>query len=163
MNDLYAKEVARSGRKSFWKVMRDGPATIISAYPIRPNAVTKVTFFMRNGDTFNIGCGKKNIDLMMTKGDLFEYPNTVFYSTVHGMKYRDKTWADYASRSYAGDNITMTIDLRPFVGEVSYARNGLDMGVAFSGLNDWGTDVYIMFSLHVLGHRLDIVDYSVQE
>jgi hypothetical protein len=37
-----------------------------------------------------------------------------------------------------GDTITMTIDLRPYEGTVSYSKNGLPMGIAFSGLNYWG-------------------------
>ena len=32
----------------------------------------------------------------------------------------------------------MTIDLRPYKGWVSYTKNGQDLGIAFSGLEDWG-------------------------
>ena len=69
----------------------------------------------------------------------------------------------YASRAYERDNITMTIDLRPYKNWVSYAKNGLDMGIAFAGLNDWGTEIYIMFGIFVQNHRLKILEYSVVE
>ena len=60
VNDLWGKDIARSGRDTFWKVQKDEAATIISAYPVIPNAMTKVTFHMQIGDFFNIGCGQKD-------------------------------------------------------------------------------------------------------
>ena len=62
-----------------------------------------------------------------------------------------------------GDLITMTIDLRPFENTVSFSKNGLPLGIAFSGLNYWGEDVYIFFSIHWVNDRISIVSYEVQE
>lgn len=45
-DDKYAKDVCRSGTDSFWMCHKDGAATLISDYPVRPNAVTKVTFYL---------------------------------------------------------------------------------------------------------------------
>ena len=56
----------------------------------------------------------------------------------------------------------MTIDLRPFENTVSFAKNGLPMGIAFSGIDVWG-DVYIMFSVGVVNERIQIGSYEVQE
>jgi len=46
--------------------------------------------------------------------------------------------------------------------KVSFDKNGLPMGVAFSGLNNWNTDIYIYFSMHNINNRVKIVDYSVE-
>jgi len=54
------------------------------------------------------------------------------------------------------------VDLRPYKNEVSYARNGLPLGIAFSGLNAWG-DIYIMLTFHRGNDRIKIVEYSVEE
>ena len=43
MNDLYANDIAREGTHSFWKVQTNSWSTIISAYPIVEDAITKVT------------------------------------------------------------------------------------------------------------------------
>jgi len=56
----------------------------------------------------------------------------------------------------------MTVDLRPYINEISYAKNGLPLGIAFSGLNDW-KDLYIMVTFHLLNDRIKITDYSVVE
>ena len=56
----------------------------------------------------------------------------------------------------------MTIDLTNYHDWVSFEKNGNNMGIAFSGLNDW-EDVYIMFSIHFAGHRFKISDYKVIE
>jgi len=55
----------------------------------------------------------------------------------------------------------MTVDLRPYINEISYAKNGLPLGIAFSGLNDW-KDLYIMVTFHLLNDRITITDYSVE-
>ena len=60
MNDLYCSDIARAGRDSFWKVDGAYWSTVISAYPVRPNAITKVTMYLENGDGFMIGCGVKD-------------------------------------------------------------------------------------------------------
>ena len=168
VSTLYANDIVRSGTDSFWRSANPNPSsdgiwggTIISSYPVRPNAVTKVTVYMETGDRFHIAVGRKNIAMMMSNGDPWTYPNTVSYWTQTGGKCKNIRISPYGSRAYEGDNITMTIDLRPFKGWVSYAKNGLDMGIAFSGLEDWGTDVYIMFGIFNQNHRLKILEYSV--
>jgi len=40
----------------------------------------------------------------------------------------------------------MTIDMRPYQGTVSFAKNGLPMGIAFAGLHELG-DVYIYITI----------------
>jgi len=70
---------------------------------------------------------------------------------------------DYTSSSAVGDKITMTIDLRTYKNTVSYARNGLDLGVAFAGLNIWKGDIYIMFGIHDVNSRSRIINYEVIE
>ena len=68
MNTLYAKNMARSGTDSFWKTAVTGDpnlgGTIISSYPVIPNAVTKVTVYLETGDRFHIAVGQKNIPLL---------------------------------------------------------------------------------------------------
>ncbi len=54
--------------------------------------------------------------------------------------------------------MTMIIDTRKKYNSVSYERNKLPLGVAYSGISDWG-DMHIMFSIHWAGHRIKIVDY----
>ena len=46
--------------KSYYKVDVNGWSSIISSYPIIPNATTIVDFYLENGNAFMIGCGKKN-------------------------------------------------------------------------------------------------------
>jgi len=58
VNDIYMADVARSGNTDFWKVDGHYWTTVTSAYPVRPNAVTKVTFQLVSGNQFFIGCGK---------------------------------------------------------------------------------------------------------
>ena len=87
MNNLYARNVARSGRKSFWKTEKTEQSTIISAYPIRPNAVTKVTFYLENGNAFNIGVGEKDIGILKSTENMYYLPNRVFIHAYNGRKY----------------------------------------------------------------------------
>jgi len=70
---------------------------------------------------------------------------------------------DYTTPLIQGDTVTMTIDLRPYNNTVSFARNDLDLGVAFAGLNMWKGDIYIMFGIHAVDHRMRIVNYEVLE
>jgi len=58
INDLLSNNIARAGDNDFWKVDTDGWSTLISAYPVRPDAVTKVTFYLVFGNDWIIGCGK---------------------------------------------------------------------------------------------------------
>ena len=89
--------------------------------------------------------------------------NVVSYFTINGNKCKQYDQVTYASRAFEGDNITMVIDLRPFKKRVSYTKNGLPLGIAFGGLGDWGDNVYIMFGIHYVNHRLKIVEYEVEE
>ena len=161
MNNLYAKDICRSGRKSFWKCQKDGETTITSAYPIRPNAMTKVTFYLENGYGFNFGVGERDINILKSKGNIYYHPNVVLYSCGDGQKYVYQDGSDYSTRCSEGDNVTMTVDLRAYKNEVSFARNGLPLGIAFSGLNDW-KDLYIMISIFLKDTRIKITDYSVE-
>lgn len=34
-------------------------STVVSRYPVKKNAVTKITFFLLAGNSFFIGCGSK--------------------------------------------------------------------------------------------------------
>ena len=105
-----------------------------------PNVVTKVTFYMENGNSFNFACGQKDVEAMRKFGNTWSFPNIVLYHPPNGRKYinMDPNGIEYGSTAMEGDNITMTIDLRPYHNEVSYSKNGLPMGIAFSGLNNWG-------------------------
>ena len=58
----------------------------------------------------------------------------------------------------------MMVDLRSEEYSLSYAKNGLDMGVAFGGLNYLGEEeVYMIIWLNKVGHRIRIVDYEVKQ
>jgi hypothetical protein len=95
--DLYAKDVSRSGKSTFWKCQKDGPSTITSAYPIRPNAVTKVTFYLENGIMSNIGVGERDINILRSTGDIYQLPNTILYASNIGQKYVSQDGADYST------------------------------------------------------------------
>ena len=109
------------------------------------------------------GCGKGEFD-KLSSDFVGKIPNTVSYYLKNVSKFNQRSlWVPYASPAVAGDTIEMTIDLRPQTGgQVSFAKNGLDMGVAFSGLSYWG-DIYIMFSIGDVNHRIKVVSYTVQQ
>ena len=57
----------------------------------------------------------------------------------------------------------MMVDLRSEEYSLSYAKNGLDMSVAFGGLNYLGEkEVYMIIWLNKVGHRIRIIDYEVK-
>ena len=85
INDLFSVNVARSGRNSFWKVDGNGWTPIISSKPVRPNSITKVTFYLERGATFHIGVGKKDNN-ELAKGSICLMRNTVSYYTPTGNK-----------------------------------------------------------------------------
>jgi hypothetical protein len=130
-------DIARSGKTDFWKVDGNYWSTIISSYPVRPNAVTKVTFMLISGNSFLIGCGKGQFSDILRSQHVGQFANSVSYYTGNGEAYKNNDSIDYASPAIAGDKITMSIDLRPYEGTVSYSKNGLPMGIAFSGLEYW--------------------------
>jgi hypothetical protein len=163
VNDIYMADVARSGNTDFWKVDGNYWTTVTSAYPVRPNAVTKVSFQLISGNQFFIGCGKGPIKDALRFRYVGSIPETLSLEVHSGEKYNyEASRIDYSSPAVQGDIITMTIDMRPYKNSLSFAKNGLPMGIAFSGLNSLG-DVYIMFSLHWIGNRLKITDYEVEE
>ena len=164
VNDLYMSNVARSGKTDFWKVDDNYWTTITASYPVRPNSITKISFKIISGQLFLIGCGKAQFTDTLSNQHVGQFPNSVGYYTGNGKKYKNNDGIDYSYGAIAGDTITMTIDLRPFENTVSFAKNGLPMGIAFSGIDVWG-DVYIMFSLGYgyVGQRIQIGSYEVQE
>ena len=85
------------------------------------------------------------------------------YHPLNGEKYKSGDAIDYASTAIAGDNITMIVDLRAYRNTLSFEKNGLAMGTAFGGLNVWGANIYIMFTIGSVGHRISITDYQVIE
>jgi hypothetical protein len=159
-NDLFSVNIARSGRNSFWKVDGHGWSSVISSKPVRPNSITKITFYLEKGATFHLGVTKKDLS-QLAKGDPCVMANTVAYYTPTGNKCKGSDQAAYSSRAYEGDNITLTVDTRPYKYEVSYAKNGLPMGISYSGLDEWGDDIYIIFAIHYVEERITLSDYTV--
>jgi hypothetical protein len=80
------------------------------------------------------------------------------YFTENGEKYNNKDMVDFGTPSIQGDNVTMIVDLRENFDSVSYEKNGLPLGVAYSGISDWG-DIYLMFSIHWTGDRVKVTKY----
>ena len=157
ISDVYAVDITRSGRNDFWKTNSDGFTYILSAYPVRMNAVTQVTIYLVVGNQFGLGCANIN----KSNG---QYINHLSYGVNNGLKWKNGFGLDYASAAIAGDKITMTIDTRPFQYTLSFAKNGLDMGIAFSGLNLLGEDqIYIIIWMNKVKDRIKIVDYKVVE
>lgn len=75
-NDLIANNIARAGDNDFWKVDENGHSIIVSAYPIRPNSITKVKFYVVYGVEWVFGIGKiDNISNTCTGC----FPNSVGY------------------------------------------------------------------------------------
>ena len=60
MSNLYSLDIASEDMKSYYKVDTTAWSSIISSYPIIPNATTIVDFYFENGYNLLIGCGKKN-------------------------------------------------------------------------------------------------------
>jgi len=90
-----------------------------------------------NGNEFLIGVGKvQNFDNLRIHY-AGSTSTSLGYNTYGGGKWINGDEIDYASPAKAGDKITMTVDLRPFKKTVSFAKNGLDLGEAFGGLNFW--------------------------
>lgn len=85
------------------------------------------------------------------------------YLTSNGNKGKPASSTGYSSAAVQGDNITLTVDLRPFENTVSFAKNGLPMGIAASGINRWNEDIYIVFAMYKIGQQIKIVDYYVPE
>ena len=157
-----------SGWNSFYKTATDESGgnyagTLISQYPVRPGAVTSVTVYFETGNTFHLSVGKKNIPKLQSIGNPYFIPENVGIWGPSGTKYTNQNHIPYTAPFYEGDNVTMTIDLRPYKNCVSYAKNGLDLGIAFQGLGEWGTDIYIMLFLYGKNTRLKIIDYRVLE
>jgi len=161
--DAYTDGIARSGDSDFWRYGTKGWKNIISSYPVRPNSITKITFFQVIGNYFMIGCGKLPDLSYMSSRYIGQFANSLGFHTISGFKYNNGLLPTaYSSATAAGDKITMTIDLRPFKKTVSFAKNGLSLGIALGGLNFWGDDIYIMVGIFMPGHRIKVIDYQVE-
>jgi len=139
--DVYARDITRSGKNDFWKVDRTGWGFIYSALPVRPGVITQVTFYLVVGNVHMMGItsrDKVNGERMI---------KNAYYVTNNGMKCLYDDANSYGSTAIAGDKISMTIDMRSFEWTLSYAKNGLDMGIAHNGFNYWGTDIYFFFGI----------------
>ena len=86
MTDLYSHDIARSGYDTFWKVDGNAWATLVSYYPVKKNAVTKVTFLLLSGGSFLIGCGKKS--KIVKNQYIGQFPESVAYFAGNGRKYK---------------------------------------------------------------------------
>ena len=84
VNDLFMSDIARSGKTDFWKVDGHYWSTITSAYPVRPNAITKVTFRIVYGREFLIGCGKGQFSDVLRTQYVGQFPNSVSFHTSSG-------------------------------------------------------------------------------
>ena len=65
-------------------------------------------------------------------------PNTVGIWTGNGEKYNFGDYVDYGPPSIEGDNLTMIINMHEDKEFVKFKKNGNDLGIAYSGLGDWG-------------------------
>ena len=155
MCDVFAKNVARSpnGSNDFWKVDVVEWSNLYSALPIRSTAITTVDFFLVHGNDFSIGVA--TVDTLTG-----QVATALTFHTKSGKKVVYGDHVDYSTPCIAGDSIKMTINMLPNVWTLSFARNGVDLGVAFSGLNRLG-QVFILLALAVPGERIKITDYQV--
>ena len=153
--DVYIQHMSRKGKTDFWKVNNDNWIVPISAHALIPGAITKVKFELLNGNRFEMGCVKAN-----TQNGA--YINKVGYVADSGTKVVFGEVMQYGSPASVGDVITMTVDLRPYENTLSFAKNGLDMGIAFQGLNLWGDEIYVYFAMLYKGHKLRVIGYEVE-
>ena len=58
-SDLISHDIARQGYDTFWKVDGNMWTTVVSRYPVKKNAIKKVTFFMLCVGEFFIFCVTK--------------------------------------------------------------------------------------------------------
>ena len=94
MSDIYGRDIARSGRDTFFKVNKNGRSTIISTYPVRPNCLTKVTFYLQAGNYFHLTVGKKDRALLR-QGDTCKQDDKVTLITVNGNKCIETNQVQY--------------------------------------------------------------------
>ena len=155
MCDIFVKNVARNpnGSNDFWKVDVVEWSHLSSALPIRSTAITTVDFFLVYGNDFSLGVA--TVDPLTG-----QVATALAFHTKSGKKVVYGDHVDYSTPCITGDSIKMTINMLPNVWTLSFARNGLDLGVAFSGLNRLG-QVFILLGLAVPGERIKITDYQV--
>jgi len=69
----------------FWKVDAYGWGNVISAYPLRPNTITKVTFEIVVGAIAFIGCGvlPSDLNILRTK-EVGLFPDSVSFNPFKG-------------------------------------------------------------------------------
>ena len=77
-------DISRSGKTDYWKVDGNYWSSIISAYPVRPSAVTKVTIQLVSGYSFMIGCGKGQFSDILRTQYVGQFANSVSYYTLNG-------------------------------------------------------------------------------
>jgi len=91
ITDTFSANIARSGDNDFYKVNENKYSTLISSYPVRPNAITKVTFLMVQGTRFVFGCGQGYMSNVLSGPYVGSsvLPNTVGYYNEEGTKWRN--------------------------------------------------------------------------
>ena len=81
MTDIFSYRITRSGDTDFILGIYDEKAysTVISSYPVRPNAVTSVTFMLVKGNRMIFGCGKGHMSDIINSQYVGQLPQTVGY------------------------------------------------------------------------------------
>ena len=74
--------------------------------------------------------------------------DTVGYYAHDGHKYIHGERVKHGSSAEEGSKIEMTIDMHEDKESVSYKVNGVSSGIAFSGLGDWGDEIYIIMGIY---------------
>ena len=76
--------------------------------------------------------GKKNT-VLLRQGDTCQQDDKVTLITRLGNKCIGGNGVQYTSPMNQNDNVTMIIDMRPYKSEVSFAKNWVPLGIAYSG------------------------------
>ena len=112
--DIFATDVARTGKHDFWKDERNGWSHLYSVLPIRPNTVTKVTFYLVAGNDFIIGVGVNNRDKVNT-GSI----RTAYDGTATGYKGLTRDRNHYGSSAI----IWVLLIVASIIGRVKYTSS----------------------------------------
>jgi hypothetical protein len=83
INDLLSNNIARAGDNDFWKVDEAGGSVLLSAYPLRPGVITKVTFYFVYGNDFHIGIGKGDFS-KIPRNYVGGFPNSISFHCISG-------------------------------------------------------------------------------
>ena len=96
--NLYATDIATSADTTeFWKVDRNGWSTIVSAYPLRPNTITKITFMVVNGGSAAFGVGLLPAPDYLRTQCVGQFPNSVSLNPFDGDKFIYGDGIDYTT------------------------------------------------------------------